>query len=335
MAHLGIADKDAEYRSSEVIAHTTGIDVVLDGHSHSVIPSKEYKNAKGEAVIMTSTGTRMQSFGKLTIDPEGKITTELISDYEKKDEEIQTWITDIENVYAGFLGEPKFTLAEEMSIKDEAGIRIVRSRETGIGNFVADAYREAMGADIGMCNGGGIRETLPQGEVSELDLINVNPFGNKLCMIEVTGREILDMMEFFYSHCASEYKKDGVAVGESGSFQQLSGIKCVVDTSVTPDIVLDSEDNLVSVGTRRRVSEVQVLENGEYVPIKPEKTYTLAANDYMAKNGGCGMLSFLADHKLLVEDAIADYEALLNYATNSLNGDLSRYYTTEGRIVIK
>ena len=335
MAHLGIAEPNGVYRSTEVIAHTDGIDAVLDGHSHSVIEGEYVENKDGQQVLLSSTGTRMQSFGQLTIGADGGISSELIYEWDGKDEEVEAWLTNLEDVYEGYLGEPLFTLDQELSIYNEDGLRLVRAQETGIGNFVADAYREVLNADIGMCNGGGVRDSLPAGEVSELNLINVNPFGNMMCTIEVTGAEILDILEYSYQYATPDFIQDGVVVAESGSFMQISGLTCVVDSSVPSSVEVDADDNLISVGESRRVQDVKVLQDGAYVPIDPEATYTIATNDYIAKNGGCGMALYLADHVLPIDSAFADYEALLTYATEYLDGDLSRYYQTEDRITIK
>ena len=334
MAHLGETDEDAPYRSIDVIENTSGIDVVLDGHSHSVIMDS-YKNKDGKDVILTQTGTKMQHIGVLVIRSDGGISCELIDNYSGTDQEMTDWIDKMEGVYTGFLGDTIFTIDKDMPITDENGIRMIRSREMGIGDFCADAYRITTGADIGLVNGGGVRDGLAAGDISTINLINVNPFGNLLCVVEMSGQEIIDFLEYANRYVCADYCKDGQAVGEYGSFMQVSGIKFTIDTGVEADVETDENDNLIAVNEIRRISDVEVLTGDHYEPIDPDHIYSVASNSYFAKNGGCGTEVFLKDHNLLIEDAITDYEALVNYARDNLNGDLSAYYQSAGRITLK
>lgn len=335
LGHLGNYEEEGEYRSTELIAHTTGIDVLLDAHSHAVIDCETVCDLKGKPVILSSTGTALEHIGKLTIAPDGTITTENITDFEEKDADITAWIENAQNVYEGFLGETLFTLGQTLPISDEDGIRMVRTREMGLGNFCADALRYSMDAEIGMINGGGVRAALEAGEVSTLDLIKITPFGNEICSMKITGAEILDMLEYFYRDVQGEYRKDGGAVGENGSFMHLSGMKVVIDTSVPSSVEVDGEDNLIAVGDTRRVTEALVLQNGEYVPVDPEKTYLVALQDYMAVNGGCGMAVALSDNELVTSPSVSDYETLISYARDALGYDLSAYFETENRITVQ
>ena len=336
LAHLGVFIQEDLYSSTKVIQNTTGIDVVLDGHSHSVIDSMEVESKDNKTVILASTGTGMVNIGKLTISPEGHIATCNISDYEKKDETVSTWLINAEGVYEAFLSDKVATLNFPLSIKDKDGIRIVRSRETAIGNFCADAVRTVFNADIGMCNGGGIRARLEAGDVKLSDLIEVHPFGNLNCVVKVTGVEVLDMLEYFYKDVQSEYAIGDKAYGESGSFMQISGLKVKVDTSIETPVKMDEKENLIGFkeGTRR-VSELYVEKEGTWYAIDPLATYTLAASNYIIKNGGCGMGLLMKDHALIVDCAQPDYQTLIDYVQDYLAGDFSTYQTTAGRITIK
>ena len=99
IAHLGIEETTKPFTSVDVIYNTTGIDVVLDGHSHSTVPMELVKNKDREDVILTQTGTQFKSIGKLTLDQSGRISTELITDVPEKDEKI---LADIEKERAAF-----------------------------------------------------------------------------------------------------------------------------------------------------------------------------------------------------------------------------------------
>jgi len=336
LAHLGYFEEEVLYSSTNVIKNTTGIDVVLDGHSHSVIDGMEVTSKDNKTVILASTGTGMTNIGELIISSEGSITTSNISNYENKDETVKAWLENAEGVYEAFLSNKIATLDFDLSIKDEDGIRVVRSRETAIGDFCADAVRIVFNADIGMCNGGGIRASLEAGDIKLSDLINVHPFGNLNCVVKVTGAEVLDMLEYFYKDVQSEYVKNGEAYGESGSFMQISGLKVTVDTSIETPVEMDSNGNLTGFKEgARRVSEVYVLKNGEWELINPSFIYTLASSDYIIKNGGCGIGLLMKDHELLVDSAQPDYQTLIDYVEDNLDGDFSVYQEVAGRITIK
>ncbi len=150
----------------------------------------------------------------------------------------------------------------------------------------------------------------------------------------MTGQEILDYLEYVYSSTQSEYVKDGNAVGENGSFMQISGMKLTINTDIPTSIEVDESDNLISVGDTRRVSDVMVLKDGEYVPIDPEETYTVAALDYVIRNGGSGTTVILGDNQSTAEDIATDYQTLIEYL-GTLGGDTSKYSEPEGRITVK
>ena len=162
--------------------------------------------------------------------------------------------------------------------------------EPDIGNFCADAYRAVMGADIGLVNGGGIRADIPEGDVTYGDVINVHPYGNMACLVEATGQQILDALELGSMNTMSEASDGTNALGESGGFLQVSGLRYTIDTSVESTVELADDGSFMSVAGERRVKDVQVLnsETGEYEDIDPEATYTVARHNYMLKQGGDG-----------------------------------------------
>ena len=334
LSHMGIEEECKPYRSSDLIANTTGIDVVLDGHSHTEMTCNVVGNKTGEPVLLSQTGTKFSSIGKLMITASGNISVGLISEYEKKDAETEKFVGDVLRKYNGEMNKVIGHTDVSMPIADESGIRMVRSRELAIGDMVADAYRIISGADIGMCNGGGIRASINEGDITYADIINVNPYGNTLCVVKLTGAEIVDMLEYFYRFTRNVYSENGVAVGEYGSFQQVSGLKFVVDTSKEASVETDADDNLISVSEINRISDVKVLQSGEYVPIDLEKTYTVASHNYMIKNGGSGMLYFLDGKELVVDESVMDYQLLIEYF-EYLGNDFSQYGTVDNRITIR
>ena len=334
LSHLGMAEGSLPFTSENLAANTRGIDVILDAHSHTAAPCEIEENADGEEVFISQTGTALTAIGQVVISSNGYISVGYISDYDRRDAETETAIAALSEEYEAMLNEVVAHADTELSITDENGIRLVRSRETAIGNLCADAFREVMGADIAYVNGGGIRASIPAGDITYSDLINVHPFANTMCMSEVSGAELLDMLEYFYRSVQSDYVSDGVAVGEDGSFACMAGLRCTVNTAIPSSVTVDENDMFLSVDGERRVSEVMVLQNDVYVPLDTEATYTLAATDYVLKNGGCGMQFLLADRTPVTETAMADYEVLADYIMNYLQGDLSAYAVPAGRLTL-
>lgn len=335
LAHLGDGEEYAPYSSNDLIRATEGIDVVLDGHAHSVIAGQTEKNRNGEEVLLSSTGTKFANIGRLTITAEGQINTELISDYAQKDERIQTYIDVIQATYEEDLKQVVANSEVVLSGFSGEGIRLVRNRETTIGNFCADAYRYVAKADIALVNGGGIRADLPVGEITYEELFAVHPFGNTLCMVEATGQEILDCLEMCYRMVLSDVSDGENAIGEDGGFQQVSGIKFWVDTSIESSVVVDENELFVSVDGERRVKDVYVInDDGEYEPLDVNAVYTVASHNYLLKESGSGCPMF-TDNVFLIDEGMLDYQVLITYMQEGLNGKIdTRYEKTEGRIQV-
>lgn len=340
LAHLGNGEGYSPYGSEDVIAATSGIDIVLDGHSHTVVESREVYNKEGEPVMLTSSGSHMQYIGQVTIDTRrttGKnddvITIRLIdsSDYDRvagKTEETEKEFEEILGTEIGYT-------AKTLSVNSENGNRLVRNRETGIGNFVADAYRSLTNADIAFVNGGGIRADISEGKITYGDLLNVQPYGNMICVVEATGLEIRDALEMSYRMVEGKYEDENGSVGESGGFFHLSGMKVVIDTSIPSGVKLDENGMFSGVEGERRVKEVYVLngETGEYEPLSDSKTYTVASINYILLQGGDGFNMFM-NNEVITSEAASDLQAVIEYLELSGGNIDERYFATEGRITV-
>ena len=343
LAHLGIDYQSSPWTASEVITNTTGIDVMLDGHSHTDFKldfGQDYmavKNKDGNEVIHSSTGTKLHNVGMLTISGE-KVSAKLI------DASAMAFMDA-----AGLLAEDngmgeivKAALAKneelvntvvahtdvDLVIKDPvSGERIVRSQETNLGDLCADAYRAMGDTDIAFVNGGGVRDVIPAGDITYGQIIKVHPFGNALCTVEATGQEILDALELSVASLP----------GESGGFLHVSGLKFTVDLNVESTVKKDDKKLFVEVSGARRVTEVQVLQaDGSYAPLDPNKTYTLACHNYLLKDMGDGYTMF-ADNNFLTEDVMLDNQVLINYIVEKLGGNVGGDYVDpygQGRITI-
>ena len=344
VAHLGIDYQSAPWMSTDVITNTTGIDVMLDGHSHSVISGDTVKNKDGNDVILTSTGTKLDNVGILTITGEGKMSTMLLDTDAIKfisavgaltedngaGEAVAAAIAKNEELVNTVVAKTSVTLTTTDPVAvDEKGkaIRIVRSQETNLGDLCADAYRAMGDADIAFVNGGGIRANIAEGDVTYGQIIEVHPFGNALCVVEATGQEILDALEMSVASMP----------GESGGFLHVSGLKFAVDMNVDSTVVTDEKKMFVEVTGDRRVKDVEVLqEDGSYAPLDPNKTYTLACHNYLLRDMGDGYTMF-ADNNFLQEDIMLDNQVLINYIVEVLGGTVGSEYLEpygQGRITI-
>lgn len=336
LTHLGDGEEYSPFSSNDLVKATKGIDVVLDGHAHSSLPCWIEKNSEGEDVLISSTGTKLASVGQLVITADGNISAGLITHYPETDEEMQKYIDDIQMLYEEELKTEAAVSETVLTGYTQEGIRLVRTRETTIGNFCADAYRMVSGADIGLVNGGGVRADLPEGVITYEDLFAVHPFGNTLCMVEATGQEILDCLEMCYRNVLPEIEENGNAVGEDGGFQQVSGLKFTIDTSVVSSVTVDENEMFLSVDGERRVKDVYVMEDdGTYAPIDPEAVYTVASHNYLLKESGSGC-SMFTDNVFLIDEGMQDYQVLVTYMDEHLGGVIgSEYGQTQERIVVK
>ena len=169
-------------------------------------------------------------------------------------------------------------------------------------------------------NGGGIRASIPAGDITYGQIINVHPFGNMACSIEVTGQQILDALEL---GCAS-------TPGENGGFLQVSGLTYEIHTYIPSGVQLDENMMFQGVEGERRVKNVKV--GG--VPIDVNKTYVLASHNYMLKAGGDGF-SMFKGAKVLRDEVMIDNQVLINYIQDELKGVVGSEYANpygQGRI---
>ncbi len=336
LTHLGDDESSAPFRSTDLIAGTSGIDAVLDSDSHSAIDSDMVENEEGREIPLSSSGTGLENIGQLTITPEGDITTRLISDFEEKDSDMESFIADIQSEYEEELQQVIAGSDVELTTESEDGVRLIRNRETNLGDFCADAYRQIAGADIAFVNGGGIRADLPEGDITYEDILAVHPYGNHLCVVEATGQEILDALEMGSRSTMAETGDGEKAAGESGGFLQVSGLRYTIDTSVDSTVKVDKDGMFVSCGQQRRVKNVEVLQDdGSYEPIDVDETYTLASHDYMLRQSGDGFTMF-AGNEMVVEEGMVDYQILITYISDYLGGSIGEQYSSpDGRITVE
>lgn len=329
LSHIGYAE-DEIYGDLEdvenLIRNTSGFDAVLDAHSHTVIEGMTISDMDGNDVLLSSTGTKFEYIGKLTISGE-ELKTELIKteEYKATDSVIDAYI---EQIYAEYsmLGERKVAYSEvDLIIKDAEGNRLVRNNETNLGDLCAEAFRYAVNADIGYINGGSLRADIPAGDITFNSLLNVLPFNNTVILAEVTGQTIKDMMEMTMMYFP----------GEGGAFPHLSGLTFSYNTSIPSTVVLDEYEDFAGVTGQYKVYDIKVFnrDTGTYEPLDLTKTYTLAASNYYLLELGSG-LKMLENAKILQKDGILDVEALEQYIIQEHNGVIGNEFS-EANINIK
>lgn len=312
--------------SPAMIANTCGIDVVLDGHSHHVIPGTRMKNSMGEDVLLTSTGTKFAYVGKLTFK-DGEFTSELISmnDFKGKDSWIEKVVAEIKDGYRKVAEQVIFTSDILLRSFDDDRHRIVRNSETNLGDFCADAYRTVLDTDIAFVGGGSIRENLPAGDVTFNDIYTMFPFENSTCVAEITGSVLLDALEFSVWIYPEEF----------GGFQQVSGLKYEFDPSIPTPVKYGSVHEFAGISGERRVKNVWVQDrtNGEYVPLAPERKYTIAASSYLLKDLGDGF-TMLKECTNVQDTGKLDTEVIQSYVEDCLGCRVleKSYDRPQGRI---
>ncbi|NLY46743.1 MAG: LysM peptidoglycan-binding domain-containing protein [Tissierella sp.] len=277
--HLGI-DEESEITSIDVAKKVEGIDILVDGHSHSTLP--EGMLVGDTLIVQAHEWTKMVGIVEVKIE-DGNIVskTAKLLDHEATaevalDPEIVAELEKIEAnnnaVLEEVVGVSKAPLVGEREV--------VRAGESNLGNLITDAMLEVSGADVALTNGGGIRASIAEGDITLGDILTTFPFTNYPVVIEVSGQTIVDALNFG----VDAYPE------AAGKFPHVAGMSFVIDTT----------------GEENKVIEVKVGED----PIDLDAKYKLVTNDFMGA-GGDGYTMFadatiLAEYGLLSE-ILADY----------------------------
>ena len=256
ISHLGI-DEESDDTSTKVADNVSGIDVMIDGHSHSQLDEGKFE----KTTLIAQTGAHGYNLGEVTIlvDKDGKVNSKYAKLHPYKKIQHVYPNKDILNIITKYNDENKELLNQKVGKTDINldGVREnVRTKETNLGDFIADAMKDSIGADITITNGGSIRDSLEKGDITKSGVLTVFPFTNFLVKIEVTGADILAALEHGLADTPNE----------AGKFPQISGM------TVKYDSKKEAGNKLT-----------EVLVNGEV--LDPNKTYSLATNDFMAIGG--------------------------------------------------
>lgn len=294
----------------EVISKTSGIDVVLDAHKHTIEPGAYIKDKDGSDVLWTSTGTQMENIGRVSITKDGKVQSSLIATESVSQRSgtvgnvVDRYNQDIERRTKEVIGHSNAYLTEN----DANGKYIARLEECPIGNFCADAFRAVTGAQIGIVNAGGMRTEIKAGDITYASLLAVFPFQNEVCMINVSGQSLKNALEMSYAH-----------IDDFGGFYQISGMKVLIDKTAAE-------------GDRVKSVKVDVAGNGTFVDIADNEKYTIGGSSYVLLEGGNG-ITFENAERLALKSYLTDDQLLLQYVTEILNGNIPESAgKVEGRI---
>ena len=283
LSHLGI-DSDSKVKSTDIAKVVDGIDLIIDGHSHSILEDYSEFNNNNETKI-ASTGEYLNGLGEVTVSFDENLQVENIdlktvdtNTLVEEDTEISNLINSIKDNQQDILNE----VVGSTPIKLEGSRELVRSGHTNLGRLITSAMLNETGADIAITNGGGIRDSIEAGDITKDSIIKVLPFGNYIVTKKVKGSDIVAALEH------------GMVEG-SGSFAHFAGI--------TVETKKESDEEGV---TRHKVLSVKI--NGEDLDLNKE--YVLATNDFMAV-GGDGYTMF-NDYPTLNEYSALD-ESLIKY----------------------
>ena len=326
LGHLGIDAESTGNRSIDLLEKVTGIDVFIDGHSHSTLEEiKEATNGTGKVgdTVLTSTGTKLANVGMVDISPDGTISTSSLATSEltvtpdakvaARAEEIQK---EIDADYGTVFAKTEVALDGEKAN--------VRTGETNLGDLIADAmlWQAGLldeGVDAAVTNGGGIRASIAAGDITKKDINTVLPFGNTLYVVKVTGAELLEALEAS-TYCTPE---------AIGGFPQVAGIEFTVNTGAqfdTKELYPGS-----TYGKPASINRVMIQTVGGEA-FNPEETYTIVTNDFMAA-GGDTYYAFKAASSGYDSGVPLD-EVVMDYITSELKGVVSKaqYGETDNRI---
>ena len=336
MGHLGNEAECQPWTYYDVIENTTGIDAMLDGHSHDS-DQVTVKNKDGVDVPRSACGTKMNGIGYCRISGndgsvscglyryDNSISAPVLLNIDNEvSEKVDETLNELNKSFKQVVGKTQTELTiydPEAADAEGNPIRIVRRAETNLGDLCADAYRSQLGTDIAFANGGGVRVSIPAGDITVEDIMTVLPFNNELSAVEATGQQVLDALEWGARAVPEEL----------GGFLQVSGLTYEINTDTISSCVKDDNGMFVKVDGDYRVQNVMVGDE----PLDLEKTYSLAAVSYILWEKGDGY-TMLEDANILEQGSKLDNQALLDYIRDDLGGVVGEEYANpygDGRIV--
>jgi 5'-nucleotidase len=313
-------------RERDVIAKIPGVDVVVGGHSHSLLSNTDPKaegpyptmvdNPDGYKVPVVQAASYSKYLGeiKIVFDDNG-VVKEASGDPIFLDKSITPDPAVLARVkeLGGPIEELKAKEVAETTAPIDGSRDNCRARECQMGDLVADAMLDRMkgqGVEIAIQNGGGLRASIDQGVVTMGEVLTVLPFQNTLATFQLKGSDVVAALE----NGASQVEEG------AGRFAQVAGLKYAFDKSKPAN---------------SRISDVQVMDGGAWKPIDPEKVYLVATNNFM-RAGGDGYKVFATngqnayDYGPGLEQVLADYLAARRPYTPATDGRITEIAAAGG-----
>lgn len=286
------------------LAKCASFDLILGGHEHTLLQS----SSNGTPIFkMTADARELGKFNLNINRQSGKLDSldwEIIPVTDKTEEAAE--FKPVFEKYKDLLTSLAETVGATAEVLDATSFSS-RTKETNVGNFIADVYRKATNSDVALVNGGSIRADLTYnpGVLTKRDVLSILPFNNPVVKIEISGKVLRETLEHGVARSAED--------NEPGHFPQISGMSFRFDTTKPAGA---------------RVSNILV--GGK--PLDENKTYTLATSDFLVSRGGDGYTMF-KDAKVLIkaETAPKDSELFETAIRNVPNKTIAP--KVEGRIV--
>ena len=338
LTHLGVDKESQPNTSYDLYKNTTGIDFIIDGHSHTVMT----KGPNGEPI--QSTGTALANVGVIIIDNTTKKIEEnklvpiwhtekkddksvTVYDYTKEDAAVAAAAKAIMDPIDAAYGEVFAKSAVDLNGAKAPGNR---TEETNLGDLITDAMMWAiktkapsvdMTNAVAITNGGGIRAAINKGDITKKDINTVLPFGNTLAVVYVKGSELLEALEAS-TYCTPE------AVG---GFPQFAGME--VELNIAPKYDKNAKEYPGSEYFGPKSINRITIKSVNGKAFDPNATYAVITNNFMAA-GGDTYYAFAAAKEQFDTGLPLD-EILMEYITTELNGVVGEQYAKpQGRLTI-
>lgn len=315
LGHLGVSPECAGCMSTDVIAHTTNVVAFIDGHSHSEYTGSRVKNACGQDVILTQSGSYLGVLGFVTLEGGRCVAAGTVYPRGEKNADVVRLEQELAAKVERQLGV-RLAVADKPLCAYVPGTdrRLARSSDCGAGDFAADAAwwyandQLGLACDFALMNGGNVRADIPAGDVTLKAMRTVQPFAGDIGVVEASGRQVREALEF---------GAQVVGEGESGGFLQVAGLRYSIDRLVKSALRVDATGNWASGPTngRYRVWNVEVYDRtkGAWSALDLERTYRVVGNAFTLVEGGDGFAMFRGAR--IVNNAIStDYLVLAEYA---------------------
>ncbi|MEL6306704.1 MAG: 5'-nucleotidase C-terminal domain-containing protein [Chloroflexota bacterium] len=282
LSHIGIN------LDTEIAPQLENVDLIIGGHSHTLLANQdggaadEYplvftNEATGETILYVQSGDNAEYLGRLDMEFDSAGVLQdwegdsiFLSQYITPDAEVAALVAELAGPVEELRSQPAEVTSEIVLDGDRT---VCRVEECNLGNLIADSFIWETGADIAIMNSGGIRRDLPAADLTFGDLLELQPFGNTIATLELTGADVIAALENGVSSITlnedGQISRDGAA----GRFPQVSGMRYTYDPTLEP-------------GSRIISVEIE-LEDGTFAPIDEMAVYTLATPNFIA-NGGDG-----------------------------------------------